>query len=65
MADDLGIDPLVDITDSQFPAAGAVGLWHESMANSYYDNVWVTSGIGLAVDPAAKAAVTWGHMKRR
>jgi len=65
MADKLDIDPLVDITDDQFPAAGAAGLWHESMANSYYDNVWLTGNTGLAVDPASKASLTWGHLKSR
>lgn len=65
MADDLGIDPLIDITDDGFPGAGAVGLWHESMANSYYDNFWYTGGTGLAVDAASKAAVTWAHLKGR
>lgn len=64
MADNLSIPPLVDITDDQFSKAGAVGLWHESMANSYYDNVWVAEG-GLAVDPSSKAAVTWGSLKTR
>lgn len=63
MADDLGIPPLIDITDGEFAAAGAAGLWHESMANGFYDNVWVTGGTGLAVDAAAKAAVTWGRIK--
>ena len=65
MADDLGIPPLVDITDDQFSAPGAAGLWHESQSNSYYDNVWLTGNTGLAVDAASKATVTWAHMKRR
>ena len=65
MADKLNIDPLIDITDGDFGAAGAVGLWHESMANGFYDNFWVTSAGGLAVDPAAKASLTWGHLKAR
>ncbi|MBT3266455.1 hypothetical protein HN371_04830 [Candidatus Poribacteria bacterium] len=62
MAEDLGIPPTVDVKDDKFGKAGAFGLWHESQANSFYDNVWVAQG-GLAVDPASKAAVTWGNLK--
>ncbi len=65
MADDLGIPPLIDVTDDKFPGSGAVGLWHESQANSYYDNFWFTGGTGLAVDAASKATVTWAHLKGR
>jgi hypothetical protein len=65
MAATLKIDPLIDIKDGEFADAGAVGLWHESMANSFYDNMWVTGDTGFAVDAAAKAAVTWGHLKTR
>jgi hypothetical protein len=65
MAKKLDIDPIIDVTDSDFGDAGAVGLWHESMANGFYDNFWVSRAGGLAVDAAAKAAVTWGHLKAR
>jgi len=60
---DLG-KPLVDIRDATHKS-GKVGIWHESMNNSYIDNVLVLGPGGLAVRPEGRLATLWGTLKAR
>ncbi|MBM3216236.1 hypothetical protein FJZ36_15135 [Candidatus Poribacteria bacterium] len=58
---DLG-KPLVDIHDKTH-VTGKIGIWHESMANGFIDNVVVTGSSGLAVSPKGKVAAVWADLK--
>jgi len=53
---------MIEVEDSTY-TKGSVGIWHESMSNSFIDNVIVYGG--LAVDPQGKTALTWGALKAR
>lgn len=55
-------NPLVDIRDSTHKS-GKVGIWHESMNNSFIDNILVLGPGGLAVQPQGKLAITWATLK--
>ena len=54
--------PLLEIQDGSH-ASGAVGIWHESMNNSYVDNIIVTGRTAFAVDARKKLTTAWGYIK--
>jgi len=62
-AADLGVPPLVEITDSTHSGPGSVGVWHESQGGSMVDNVLVTGPSFVSVEPQGKLAASWGYVK--
>jgi hypothetical protein len=63
MAADLGVPPLVDVTDATHKS-GTVGIFHESNP-SFFDDILVMGPGGvLSVDPNGRLATTWASLKR-